>query len=78
MKNFWKLEPQKVRQCLKHKNMLETIKRKFKRNYYLLKILKYKSNSKKAWNIMKEVIGKINKSVSRLPTKLLFTKNTSI
>ena len=55
--------------------MFETIKRKSKRNYYSHKILEYKNNAKKAWNIMKEVIGKTNTSGSRLPTKLVINKN---
>ena len=41
--------------------MFETIKRKSKRNYSSQKMLEYKNNAKKAWNIMKEVIGKTNK-----------------
>ena len=44
-----------------YKNMFETIKRKSKRNYSSQKMLEYKNNAKKAWNIMKEVIGKTNK-----------------
>ena len=55
--------------------MFETIKRKSKRNCYSHKILEYKNNAKKAWNIMKEVIGKTNASGSRLPTKLVINKN---
>ena len=55
--------------------MFETIKRKFKRNYYSQKILEYKNNAKRAWNITKEVIGKTNKPGSRLPTKLVINKN---
>ena len=55
--------------------MFETIKRKFKRNYYSQKTLEYKNNAKKTQNIMKEVIDKTNKSGSRLPTKLVINKN---
>ena len=55
--------------------MFETIKRKSKRIYYSQKILEYKTNAKNTWNIMKEVIGKTNKSGSRLPTKLVIKKN---
>ena len=55
--------------------MFESIKHKSKRNYYTQKILEYKNNAKKTWNIMKEVIGKTNKSGSRLPTKLVINKN---
>ena len=55
--------------------MFEIIKHKSKRNYYSQKVLEYKNNAKKTWNIMKEVIGKTNKSGSRLLTKLLINKN---
>ena len=55
--------------------MFQTIKRKSKRNYYSQKILEYKNNAKKTWNITKEVIGKTNKTGSRLPTKLVINKN---
>ena len=58
-----------------YKNMFETIKRKSRRNYYSQKILEHKNNAKKSRNIMKEVIGKTNKSGSRLPIKLLINKN---
>ena len=37
----------------KYKNMLETIKRKSKRNCYAQKILEYKNSTKKTWNIMR-------------------------
>lgn len=36
MKYFQKLGPQKVREYKTHKNMFETIKLKFKRNYFKL------------------------------------------
>ena len=57
-----------------YKNMFETIKRKSKRNYHSQKILEYKNSANKTWNIMKEVMGKTNKSGSRLPTKLAINK----
>ena len=55
--------------------MFETIKHNSKRNYYSQKILEYKNNAKKTWNIVKEVIGKTNKSGSRLPIKPVINKN---
>ena len=54
--------------------MFEIIKRKSKRNYYSQKILEYKNNAKKTWNIMKEVLGKTNQPGSLLPTKLVIKK----
>ena len=55
--------------------MFEIIKRKSKRNYYSQKILEYRNNAKKTWNIMKDVLGKTNKPGSRLPAKLVIKKN---
>ena len=70
MKKFLKTETAKSEAEYKtYKNMFETIKCKSKRNYYSQNILEYKNNAKKAWNIMKEVIGKTNKPGSRLPDK---------
>ena len=54
--------------------MFEILKRKSKRNFYSQKILEYKNNAKKTWNIMKEVLGKTNKPGSGLPTKLVIKK----
>ena len=54
--------------------MFETIKHKSKRNYYSQKMLEYRNNAKKTCNIIKEVIGKTNKSGSCLLSKLVTTK----
>ena len=54
-----------------YKNMLESIKHKSKKSCYSQKIIEYKDNAKKTWNVMKELIGKTRKSESHLPGKLL-------
>ena len=54
--------------------MFETIKHKSKRNYYSQKMLEYRNSAKKACNIIKEVIGKTNKSGSCLLSKLVINK----
>ena len=44
------------------KNFFEAIKRKSKRNCYSQKILQFKYDIKKRWNVMKEIIGKAKHS----------------
>ena len=51
--------------------MFESIKHKSKKSYYSQKIIEYKNNAKKTWNVMKELIGKTRKSEPHLPGKLL-------
>ena len=54
-----------------YKNMFESIKHKSKKSYDSQKIIEYKDNAKKTWNVMKELIGKTRKSEPHLPGKLL-------
>ena len=42
--------------------------------YYLSKILQLKSNTKKTWGVMKELICKIRNTESSLPKKLVIEK----
>ena len=57
-----------------YKNMFESIKHKSKKSYYSQKIIEYKDNAKKTWNVMKELIGKTRKSEPHLPGKLLINE----
>ena len=54
-----------------YKKLFEAIKRKSKKNYYSQKILQFKYDIKKRWNVMKEIIGKAKHSKkSNFPQKL--------
>ena len=54
-----------------YKNLFEAIKRKSKKNHYSQKILQFKYDIKKRWNVMKEIIGKAKHSKkSNFPQKL--------
>ena len=54
-----------------YKNLFEAIKSKSKKNHYSLKILQFKYDIKKRWNVMKEIIGKAKHSKkSNFPQKL--------
>ena len=57
-----------------YKNMFQSIKHKSKKSYYSQKIIEYKDNAKKTWNVMKELIGKTRKSEPHLPGKLLINE----
>ena len=54
--------------------MFESIKHKSKKSYYSQKIIEYKDNAKKTWNVMKELIGKTRKSEPHLPEKCLINE----
>ena len=54
--------------------MFESIKHKSKKSYYLQKIIEYKDNAKNTWNVMKELIGKTQKSEPHLRGKLLINE----
>ena len=55
---------------LKAKKLFEAIKRKSKKNYYSQKIIQFKYDIKKWWNVMKEIIGKAKYSKkSNFPQK---------
>ena len=41
-----------------YKSFFESVKLKSKRIYYSSKILEFKNNAKKIWDVMKELIGK--------------------
>ena len=45
-----------------------------KRIYYSSKILEFKTNTKKTWGVMKEIIGKARNTESSLPIKLVIEK----
>ena len=52
------------------KNLFEKIKTRSKNNYYSSLLIKYKNNTKKIWNIMKEITGKINVKTNNFPKTL--------
>ena len=54
-----------------YKDMFGSIKLKSKKSYYSQKVIEYKENAKKAWNVMKDLIDKTWKSEPHLPGKLL-------
>ena len=55
--------------------MFEAVKRKSNRNYNSQEVLLYKNNTRKTWNILKEVINKTNKSGPHLANKIVINKN---
>ena len=57
-----------------YNNMFESIKHKSKKIYYSQKIIEYKDNAKKTWNVRKELIGKTRKSEPHLPGKHLINE----
>ena len=57
-----------------YKNMFESIKHKSKKSCYSQKIIEYKDNAKKTWNVMKELIGKTRKSEPHVPGKVLINE----
>ena len=57
-----------------YKSLFESVKRKSKRIYYSSKILEFKNNAKKTWDVMKELIGKACNTESSLPIKLVIEK----
>ena len=67
------LESQKMWQNIEH--MFEAVKRKSNRNYNSQEILLDKNNTRKTWNILKEVINKTNKSGPHLANKIVINKN---
>ena len=55
-----------------YKNLFEIIKKKPKKPYYSEKLIKYISNAKKTWSVMREPLGK-----SSLNSKTIYN-NTDI
>ena len=56
------------------KVFLNPLSLSLKRIYYSSKILGFKTNTKKTWRVMKEIIGKARNSESSLPIKLVIEK----
>ncbi|XP_065671679.1 uncharacterized protein LOC136089556 [Hydra vulgaris] len=54
-----------------YNRLFVTIVKRSKNFYYSSQLLKYKNDIQKTWNIIKEVIGKKDMSISRLPKKLI-------
>ena len=54
-----------------YKNLFESIKNKSKKSYYSEQINKYKNDSRKTWNVIKEVIGKTKIKKNIIPLKLV-------
>ena len=52
-----------------YRNLFESLKKKAKKKYCSEKIFKYKHDAKKAWSIMKELVGKIKLKSSNLPRR---------
>ena len=70
-KKFLKNENEKNEKLYKsYKSLFESVKRNSKRIYYSSKILEFKSNAKKTWGAMKELIGKARNTESGLPIQL--------
>ena len=70
-KKFLKNENKKNEKLYKsYKSLFESVKRNSKRIYYSSKILEFKSNAKKTWGAMKELIGKARNTESGLPIQL--------
>ena len=55
--------------------MFEAVKGKSNRNYNSQEILLYKNDTRKTWNILKEVINKTNKSGPHLANEIAINKN---
>ena len=53
-----------------YKNLFEKLRKKGKQSYYSSLIEKYKNNSKKTWEIMKEITGKRKIKLNNLPKML--------
>ena len=51
--------------------MFESIKIKSKNSYYSQKVIEYKDNAKKTWNIMNKLTCRTWKSEPHLPRKIL-------
>ena len=66
--------PQNLATYKTYKNLLETIKRKSKKNYYSEKILCFKGDAKNTWKTMKDLIGKAKMNKSSLPQKIRVKK----
>ena len=61
-----------------YKNLFETINRKSKKRFYSEKLMKFQGDAKKAWRIMKKLLGKIKIKKSPLPSKLSLIKLRSL
>ena len=66
--------PQNLATYKTYKNLLETIKRKSKKNYYSEKILCFKGDAKNTWKTMKDLIGKAKMNKSSLLQKFRVKK----
>ena len=54
-----------------YKNLFETLKFKSKKNHYAKLITKYKNNSKKTWQVIKEITGKTKLKTGNLPRRII-------
>ena len=57
-----------------YKNLFEAINRKSKKRFYSEKLMKFQGDAKKAWRIMKKLLGKIKIKKSPLPFKVVTNK----
>ena len=53
-----------------YKSLFEKVKQKAKKSYYSKEIINAKDNSKKIWDVMKEIIGKSKNISNKLPKQL--------
>ena len=60
-----------------YKNLFEKLKHKARNKYYSELITKYKNNSKKTWQILKEITGKVKTNNNKFP-KMLKVNNKTI
>ena len=49
--------------CKNYKNLFEKLKIKSKKNYYASLLNKYKYDTKRTWQVMKEITGKQKKKI---------------
>ena len=59
------------------KNLFEKLRKKGKQSYYSSLIVECKNDSKKTWQVMKEITGKKSRPLNNLP-KMLKTESGSI
>ena len=62
-------EPQILEKWEKNR-IFEKLRKKGKQSYYSSQIAKYKNDSKKTWQIMKEITGKVKSKSENLPKML--------
>ena len=57
-----------------YKRLFENVKNRSKKNYFSERLITYKNNVKKTWNVIKEVIGSTKSSKHSLPKRIVVNK----